>query len=386
VLAERADVPDAAPARPVQPAPGAEELERLATLLAGAERPLVVAGGPGWSEAACADLLAFLRAWDLPAAVSFRSQDVVDNTTEVYAGHLGTSQLPAGLRERIAAADLLLVIGPRLGEITTDGYTLVEVPTPAQRLVHVHPGAEELGSVYQAELPILASVARFAAAARELVPPGPVSWGEWRKAARAEYEAVLAQPPPPGRGVDLAEVFTWLRGRLPADAVMTNGAGNFSGWAHRFSQFTRFRTQLGPTSGAMGYGLPAALAAKAAHRDRVVVCVSGDGDFLMTGQELATAVLHELGVIVLVVNNGRYGTIRMHQVKAHKGRPMATTLANPDFAAFASSFGASGETVERAADFPAAFERALASGGPALIELRTDPDVLTPGLTVGPQD
>jgi acetolactate synthase-1/2/3 large subunit len=384
VLTEVVTVADAAPAVPAQPAPGQPELTRLRELLAAAERPLVIAGGPGWTQAACDDLLAFATASSLPVAVSFRSQDVVDNTAAAYAGHLGTGRVPAGLDDRVKAADLLVVIGPRLGEITTAGYTLLGVPRPAQALVHVHPDPEELGSVHQAELPIVASTARFAAALRELEPIASPRWAPWAAAARAAYEAALEPLEPPPAGVDLAEVFTWLRDRLPADAIMTNGAGNFSGWAHRFHQFRRYRTQLGPTSGAMGYALPAALAAKHAEPGRVVLAVTGDGDFLMTGQELATAVRHDLAVIVLVVDNGQYGTIRMHQIAAHPGRPIATSLANPDFAAFARSFGVHGETVEAAADFPAAFERAAAAGGPALICLRTDPDTIAPGRVVGP--
>jgi acetolactate synthase-1/2/3 large subunit len=383
VLAELVDVEDAGPPLPARPGPDLAAMARLAELLGAAERPLVLAGGSGWTAAGCADLLAACEASGLAAAVSFRSQDVVDNHSASYAGHLGVAPVPAGLGDRIGQADLLVVVGPRLGEITTGGYSLLRPPRPAQTLVHVHPDPDELGRVYAPDLAVVADPPAFAAAFRALGPvAGPTPpWATWAKAAHDDYLASLEPPPAAGEGVDLAAVWTWLRSRLPADTIVANGAGNFSAWAHRFHRFSTFRTQLGPTSGAMGYALPAALAAKLAHPERVVLAVTGDGDFLMTGQELATAVRERLGVVVLLADNGSYGTIRMHQERAYPGRVMATDLTNPDFAAYARAFGAHGEAVERTEDVPAAFERALAesSSRPALLALRTDPRVLRPG-------
>jgi acetolactate synthase-1/2/3 large subunit len=383
VLGEVVDVADAGPPLPARPAPDPAAMARLAALLGAAERPLVLAGGSGWTAQGCADLLAACEASRLAAAVSFRSQDVVDNHSASYAGHLGVVPVPAGLGQRVREADLLLVVGPRLGEITTAGYTLLAAPRPAQTLVHVHPDPAELGRVYAPDLPVVADPPAFAAAFRALGPVAGPRWSAWAKAAHDDYLASL-EPPTAGEEerVDLAAVWAWLRSRLPADTVVANGAGNFSAWAHRYYRFSTFRTQLGPTSGAMGYALPAALAAKLAHPERVVLAVTGDGDFLMTGQELATAVRERLGVLVLLADNGIYGTIRMHQEREHPGRVMATDLTNPDWAAYARAFGAHGEIVERTGDVPAAFERALAATahGPALLALRTDPRVLSPTM------
>jgi acetolactate synthase-1/2/3 large subunit len=273
------------------------------------------------------------------------------------------------------------VVGARLGEATTDGYTLVEPPRPSQRLIHVHADADELGSVYQGDLLVNSGPAQFAVAAAALDPVDGARWAGWREALRAEYEATLTPREAPGE-LDLGRVVLHLRERLPADAILTNGAGNFTVWLQRYYQFRRFRTQLAPTSGAMGYGVPAAVAAKILHPGRAVVCLSGDGDFLMTGQELATAVREEAAIAILVVNNGMYGTIRMHQEREYPGRESGTGLVNPDFAAYARAFGAHGEVVQRTGDFADAFERALASGGPALLDLRVDPEAITPRATL----
>ena len=384
VLTEVTDVADTGPPVAVRPAPGTADMAELAGLLAAAERPLVIAGGAGWTAAGCADLLAACESSRLPAAVSFRSQDVVDNHSASYAGHLGVAPVPAGLGRRVREADLLVVAGPRLGDITTGGYTLLEPaghnPRAGQKLVHVHPDPDELGRVYIPDLAIVADPAAFAAAFRALGAVAAPRWPAWTKAAHDDYLASLEPSPYTGDGVDLAAVWVGLRQRLPADAIVTNGAGNFSSWAHRFHRFSSFRTQLGPTSGAMGYALPAAIAAKLARPDRVVVAATGDGDFLMTGQELATAVREGLGILILLADNGIYGTIRMHQEHEYPGRDVATDLTNPDFAAYARAFGAWGETVERTDDVPAALDRALdaARRGPALLALRTDPDVLRP--------
>jgi acetolactate synthase I/II/III large subunit len=380
VLAGQARVADAGPARPVAPAAAPADLARLGELLGQAERPLVVAGGPGWTETAAADLRALAEASRLPVAVSFRSQDVLDNRSPSYVGDLGVGANPA-LAERVRTADLVAAVGPRLGEITTGGYRLLEAPVPRQRLVHVHPGVEELGRVYQPDLAVNAAVAPFLAAMAAAPPVPGDAWTAWTEAARADYLAWSRPEPAPGR-LDLGQVLSWLRGRLPDDAVVTSGAGNYSGWVHRYFQFRRPGTQLAPKSGAMGFGLPAALAAKVVHPDRTVVAVAGDGDFLMTGHELATAVQQGLDVVVLVVDNRMYGTIRMHQEQAFPGRVVATDLVNPDFAALAEAYGAAGEAVEETDAFPAAFERALAAGRPALLHLRVDPEAISTTATL----
>jgi acetolactate synthase-1/2/3 large subunit len=380
VLAGSARVGDARPVRPVAPGAVPADLARLRELLGGARRPLVLAGGPGWTEGAAADLRAVAEASRLPVAVAWRSQDVLDNRSPSYVGDLGISPNPA-LAERVRAADLVVAVGPRLGEITTSGYRLLEAPLPHQRLVHVHPGLAELGRLYQPELAVNAAVAPFLAAWRSVPPVRGDAWAAWTEAARTNYLAWVRPWPAPGR-VDLGQVMVAMRERLADDAIVTNGAGNFSAWVHRFFQFRRHGTQLAPKSGAMGFGLPAALAAKVVHPDRAVVAVTGDGDFLMCGQELATAVQHRLDVVVLVVNNGRYGTIRMHQERAYPGRVIATDLENPDFAALAEAYGAAGEAVTDTEAFPAAFERALKAGRPALLDLHVDPEAIAPGLTL----
>ncbi len=380
LLAERSGVADAGPYRAVQAHPGVGELAAMRELLAGASRPLMIVGGGGWTKQASRDILAFAEASNIPTGASFRCQDYVDNHSRVYVGDVGLAIEPK-LAARIREADLVLAVGTRLGEATTSGYTLLDVPRPRQRLVHVHPGVEELGRVYQPDVAVNAGLPEFAAAAAALAPVDGSRWSAWAEAARADYLESLRHRPQPG-DLDLGEVLACLRDRLPDDAILTNGAGNFSVWCHRYYQFRRYRTQLGPTSGAMGYGVPAAVAAKLLHPERIVVCFSGDGDFLMNGQELATAVQYGAGVVVLVINNGMYGTIRMHQERAFPGRPHGTDLVNPDFAALARSFGAHGEAVERTADFAVAFERALAAGGPALLELRVDPEAITPKATL----
>jgi acetolactate synthase-1/2/3 large subunit len=376
MLAAETDVSDARRYVPAQAHPG--DLGPLRELLAGAERPFAIIGGGGFSARASNDLRTFLEANDLPAGAAFRRQDTLDNDSPSYAGDVGIGINPK-LAARVRDADLLLVVGPRLGEMTTSGYTLLDVPTPRQALVHVHPGAEELSRVYQPTLPILSGMEQFGAAVRDLrVEP---RWGEWRAAARADYEEWRRHGAMPG-AVDYGEVLAQLRERLPADTIVCNGAGNFSVWVHRFWHYHAYPSQLAPTSGAMGYGVPAAVAAKAVAPERTVLCFAGDGDFLMTGQELATAVQYELPILIVVVNNGMYGTIRMHQERHYPGRVVGTDLRNPDFAAYARAFGAHGETVERTEEFAQALERALAAGRPALLELRIDPEAITPRATL----
>jgi acetolactate synthase I/II/III large subunit len=380
VLGDKAEVADARPAVPVRPYHSPGDLAALRELLTVASRPLLLAGGPGWTEAAAADLRAFAEASRLPVAVSFRSQDVLDNRSPSYVGPLGNNADPA-LLARVEAADLVVAVGPRLDELTTDGYRLLTPPRPRQRLVHVHQGAEQLGSLYQAELAIAADLPAFTSAARALAPLAEPPWAAWTQATRQEHLA-WSRPPPSDARLDPAEVVAWLARRLPDDAVITAGAGNYTGWAQRYYRFRRLGTQLAPKGGTMGYGLPAAIAAKLAYPERVVVAFAGDGCFLMTGQELATAVQHDVRIVVLVLNNGMYGTIRMHQERAYPGRVVGTDLVNPDFDALARAFGAHGELVEDTAAFAPAFERALASGRPALLELRTDPNAITPSTTL----
>ncbi len=378
MLAAEVDAADAPRFHAVQPHPSADDVERLGGLLAAAERPLAILGGAGWTPRAAEDLRVFLEANELPAAAAFRRQDALDNDSPSYAGDVGVGPNPR-LAARVREADLLLAVGARLGEATTSGYTLVTPPAPAQRLVHVFPGAEELGRVFVPELPILAGPEPFAAALRDLrVEP---RWRAWARGARADYEAWQQPEPLPG-ALDLAVCIRRLRELLPRDAIVTNGAGNYSAWVHRFWRWHAFPSQLAPTSGAMGYGLPAAVAAKLLHPGRTVVCFSGDGDFVMSASELATAVQYELPLLVLVVDNGMYGTIRMHQERLYPGRVVGTELRNPDFAALAEAYGAYGEAVERTEDFAGAVERALAAGRPALLSLRVDPEAITHRTTI----
>jgi acetolactate synthase-1/2/3 large subunit len=377
MLASSSDAADGLRFNAAQSHPGAEQLERLEALLRGAERPLAIIGGATWTPATSEAMREFCEANELPAGAAFRRQDALDNDSPSYVGDVGIGINPK-LAARVREADLLLVVGPRLGEMTTSGYTLLESPTPAQTLVHVHPGAEELGRVYRAELPILSGMEEFSNAVRDLrVEP---RWRDWTAAARAEYEDWQRHDPIPG-SLDLGDCIAHMRERVP-DAIVTNGAGNFTVWVHRFWRWRRYGTQLAPTSGAMGYGVPAAVAAKALSPDSTVLCFAGDGDFLMSGQELATAVQYELPIVVIVVNNGMYGTIRMHQERQFPGRVVGTDLVNPDFAAYARAFGAHGETVTETAAFPDAFERALAAGTPAVLELRIDPEAINPRTTL----
>ncbi len=380
VLTDETDAADARPADAPRPRPSPGDLARLRDLLGAAERPIVIVGEGGWSPAAGDGVLAFCEASRLPVAASFRCQDYVDNRSPVYAGHLTLGMDPK-LARRVQAADLVVAIGGRLGDITTRGYTLLAVPRPAQTLVHVHPDPDEIGRVYEADLAIVAGPAEAAAALRELEPVEDPRWRRWTEDARADYLAYLEHRELPGE-LDLGEVIAFLRRRLAGEAILTCGAGNFAAWANQHYEFTRYGTQLAPRAGAMGYGLPAALAAKALHPDRTVVCLAGDGDFMMSAAELATAVQHDLRVVVLVVNNGMYGTIRMHQERSYPGRVVGTDLVNPDFAAFARSFGCHGETVERAVEFEGAFERALAAGAPAVLDLRVDPEAIHPRFTL----
>lgn len=366
---------DARPYARIKAHPGTADMERMHEMLEKARRPLVILGGGDWSEGACADIRAFIEANNLPATCSFRRQDLLDNRHPNYAGDVGIGINPA-LARRVREADLVLAIGPRLGEMTTGGYTLFPIPDPGQRFVHVHPGAEELGRVYRAELMINAGMAEFARAASTLPAVDSARWRDWTHVARQDYLKNLEHGQMPGP-LDLGEVMAFLRRRLPEGAILTNGAGNYSGWVQRFHQYTGFRTQLAPTNGAMGYGVPAAIAAKLVHPSRVVISFSGDGCFLMNGQELATAAQYKAAVVFVVINNGMYGTIRMHQEREYPARVYATALDNPDFAALARAYGLHAEIVESTQSFEPAFERAMASGKPALLELRIDPEAIS---------
>jgi len=379
MLFSEAAVADAPHYKRVRPSPSARDMQAMQALLQRAERPFVVVGGGGWSRQACDDLRAWVESSELPAGTSFRCQDLFDNRSPSYAGDVGIGINPK-LAQRVKEADVLLVIGARLGEMTTGGYSLVDVPLPRQKLIHVHAGAEELGRVYQAALPINSGYPQFVEALAAVSLDG-AGWRERTRAARADYEAWGQPQPIPGK-LQYPEVVKWLDGALPEDAIVSVGAGNFSGWMHRYFRYKGFRSQLGATNGSMGYGLPAAVAAKLAAPERSVVAVCGDGDFLMTGQEFATAAQYGAAVIVLVVNNGMYGTIRMHQEREYPERISGTELKNPDFAAYARAFGGHGELVEETSQFAPAFERARGSGKPAIIELRLDPDAITTSTTL----
>ncbi|MES2188349.1 MAG: thiamine pyrophosphate-binding protein [Pseudomonadota bacterium] len=366
------------PLAPVVPHP--DTLQQVAAILGRAQRPLVIVGGSGWTEAASSTLASFARAWDLPVACTFRRQDALDNRHPQYVGHLGLGMSPA-LRQMVLDADVILALGPRLSDIATEAYTLVEAPVPHQRLVHIHAEASELGRVFRPEIGLQATTSAAVSALEALPAPERRTWHAWTATARKAQETFTL---PPARaaeatGVDMAVAMAHLGETLPDDSILTNGAGNYSVWVHRFYPYRRARTELAPVCGAMGYGLPAAVAASLRHPDRSVVCVAGDGCFLMYPQEMATAVEYGGNFIILVVNNGMYGTIRMHQENHYPGRVSGTRLRGPDYVALARAFGAYGEQVRETQDFPAAFARAQAHGGLALLELLTDPRQITPG-------
>ncbi len=380
VLAAAAETADAAIVRPASPAPSAAEMTRLKNKLTAAQRPLVLAGGPGWSGNAASDLAAFAETFDIPVAAVFRRQDHFDNRHAAYVGHAGVDIDPK-LASAIRSADLLLVIGETPAEVTTSGYTLLAPPNPGPFLVHAHPCADELGRLYRTDLPIVAAAGPFAKALSRLKAPPKHRWARLRRDLRASYERALKPVPMPGN-VKLEEVITVLSAELPEDAIVTNGAGNYAAFLHRYFQYKSYPTQLAPTSGSMGYGLPAAIAAKIAYPERAVVALAGDGCMLMTGQELATAVQYGLAIVVIVANNGMYGTIRMHQERAYPDRVLATSLVNPDFAGFARSFGAAGATVTETSGFLPVLRRALSAPIPTIIELKLDAEAITPRRTL----
>ena len=384
--------PTAAPVLPriepaiAWPAPGA--LRDLRVLLAQAERPFTIVGGSGWDAASCEAFQRFAEGWQLPVGCAFRFQDLFDNDHPLYAGDVGIGINPK-LARRIEQADLVLAVGARLGEMTTGGYTLLQVPRPRQTLVHLHAGAEELGRVYAADLMLQCSMAAAGKALETLAPPAQIRWSDWTRQARADFEAnQIAEPVQP---LDMAEVVKTIQRLAPPDSVLTNGAGNFSGWLHRYYRYPALqaggRTQLAPTSGAMGYGLPAAVAASLLAPERTAINIAGDGDFLMTGQELATATGYGAGkgrgrLISIVVDNGTYGTIRMHQEREYPGRVSGSDLYNPDFVALARAYGWRGEKVDATAGFEAAFRTALETPQPTLLHLPLSAEVITSRTTI----
>ncbi|MCR8726508.1 thiamine pyrophosphate-binding protein [Frigidibacter sp. ROC022] len=379
MLAELSDVPALAPTAPTRAAAAEADLARLAEALQGAKRPLVIAGGSGWSQQAADDLGRFAEAAGLPVAVSFRRLGHFDNTSANYVGDLAVGMNPK-LGQRLRDADLLLVLGSRLADIATNGYELIDPAAPGKTILHVHPDPDLPGQVYRTDLAITADapgvIARLAGMNWA---PGP--WAEWTAAARADYEAWQVPQETPG-AVRMEEIVCWLRDQLPPEAILTNGAGNYAGYVNRYWRFRRHGTMLAPTSGSMGYGFPASIAAKLLYPDRPVVCFAGDGCFQMTLNEMSTAVQHGANVITIVANNGQYGTIRAHQERSYPARVSGTILANPDYAALARAYGGHGETVERTEDFATAWQRAVASGRMAVIELRLDPEALAPGQTL----
>jgi acetolactate synthase-1/2/3 large subunit len=379
MLAERVAVEDAPSYTLVETSPGSAELKKFAQLVGAARAPILILGGSRWSQAACDSIARFAQKHALPVCTTFRRLHLFDALHPSYAGDLGISPNPK-LLERIKSADLVVLIGGRMGELPSQGYTLFDIPRPQMTFVHVHPGAEELGRVYSAHLPIHATPMAFAAALEHLDIPG--ARGGQAQPAHADYLAWTEKPTEQPGAVNLGAVMVWLRENLPADAILCNGAGNYAAWIHRFFRFRRFGQHVAPTSGSMGYGVPAAVAMKRLYPERPVVCIAGDGDFLMNGQEFATAVQYGLPLVVVIADNGIYGTIRMHQERDYPGRVVATDLRNPDFPAYARAFGGFGATVERTADFPAAFREAQASGKPAIVRLVIDPEAITPVTTL----
>jgi len=377
MLREQTSAEPLAPFHSLEPAPTTSAMDRFAEMLRQASRPVMIVGGRGWTARTRECLQQFAADWQLPVVAGFRFQDCFDNGHEQYVGGLGLGTDP-DLTAAIKASDLVIAVGVRLGEVTTAGYSLIDIPQPRQPLVHVYPGMEELGSVYYPALAMNASTDQFAAALGAF-SPAPVE-RPWSKSTRDLRQGYLdwTQPLPGRADVNLSEVVCTLRDALPADAIIANGAGNYTAWVHRFHRYRELGSQLAPTAGSMGYGLPAAVTAKLLYPKRTVVVFAGDGCFLMTGQELATAVQYRLAIVIIVVNNNMLGTIRMHQEQRFPGRVIGTELVNPDFCALARAYGAHAERVEKTEEFLPALNRALAEPLPALIELTHDPDTISP--------
>ncbi len=379
MLRERVAVADAPPFALIETSPGPDEMAKFAGMLSAARAPIMLLGGSRWSQAASDAVARFAQKHALPVATTFRRAHLFDALHPCYAGDLGIGPNPK-LIERIKGADLVVLVGGRLGELPSQSYTLFDIPRPQVPLVHVHPGAEELGRVYSPNLAIHATPTAFAAALEKLDLPRPL--GGAAGAAHADYLAWTEKPTEQPGAVNFGAVMVWLRDNLPPDAIICNGAGNYAAWIHRFLRMRRFGQHVAPTAGSMGFGVPAAVAMKRLYPERPVVCIAGDGDFLMNGQEFATAVQYDLPFTIIISDNGQYGTIRMHQEREYPGRVSATELRNPDFPAYARAFGGFGISVERTEDFPAAFKEAQASGKPAIIRLKIDPEAITPTTTL----
>lgn len=376
MLDERAPRAVAPPVREVETSPGESEMAELARLIEKAARPIFIVGGSRWDKAAARVMQDFALRFDLPAATSYRRLPLFDALHPCYAGDLGLSANPK-LVERARRADLVVLVGGRLGEIPSQGYRLFDIPAPRAAFVHVYPHAEEFGRVYAPSLAIHATPRAFASALSRLPAPAATPWSSETRAAHEEYLSFSSNFVA-SNDVDLARVMIWMRENLPADAIICNGAGNYASWIHRYYRFREFGTHVAPTSATMGYGVPAAVAMQRIYPERLVVSLNGDGDFLMNGQEFATAAQYGLPIVAVVCDNASYGTIRMHQERYYPGRVIATDLRNPDFAAYARAFGGFGALVERSDDFPAAFEAARASRRPAVIHVKMDPDRITP--------
>jgi acetolactate synthase-1/2/3 large subunit len=363
---------------PVQAWSDPGSLREVRELLLRSKKPFVIAGGGGWTPQAAQALQRFAENWKLPVGNAFRFQDTFDNHHPLYAGDVGIGLNPK-LAARIKESDLILAIGPRLGEMTTGGYTLLQAPKPAQKLIHIHASAEELNRVYQADVAINATMNAAARSLEVLTAPTEVPWSAWTEAAHRDYEANMVPQPLPGN-IDMPAIVGLLQKHLPDDAVLTNGAGNFASWVHRFFKHhglaKGFKTQLAPTVGSMGYGVPAGIAANIVS-GRTALTMAGDGDFLMNGQELATAVQHGAKSIIVLLNNGMYGTIRMHQEREYPRNVSGTELANPDFAALARAYGYAGVRITRTAEFEPELIAALERGQGTLIEVMLDPEVIT---------
>jgi acetolactate synthase-1/2/3 large subunit len=381
MLTDMVEAPAPLPYVPVETAPGAAEIAATVALLEKAERPFVILGGTRWTEGAVTAMCGALETWKLPVGCSFRRQALCDQLHASYAGDVGIGINPK-LGDYIKKADVVLLVGGRFGEMPSSDYSLLKSPYPDQKLVHVYPDASELGRVYRPTVAVNATPAAFAAAFAATAPKATPVWANRTAELHEEYLA-WSTPPVEGPGpVKMGPIMAWLEKTLPEDVIIANGAGNFATWVHRFHRFRRFASQAAPTSGSMGYGVPGGVAAKLIFPEREVIVWAGDGDFLMNGQEFATALQYGAPVIVVILNNGIYGTIRMHQEREYPGRVSGTTLKNPDFAALARAYGGHGETVERTEDFAAAFERARASGLPAIIDVKLDPEAITPTRTL----
>jgi acetolactate synthase-1/2/3 large subunit len=357
-----------------------EDADAIGEALQKCQRPFVIVGGGGWSREASFALRRFAERWDLPVATTFRCQDYLDNRSPSYAGNLGLGANPA-LLAAIRDSDLILGLGTRLEDVSTNAFTLFDLPQPSQRIIHIHPDADELGHVYQPWKAIVSGAGAAASRLEHLESRVRPHWSERTQGLRRGYEG-WTTPPAIGGPLQVGEIITMLRARLADDATITNGAGNFAIWPNRYFRYHEFGGMLAPTSGSMGYAVPAAVAAKIAHPNRTVIAFTGDGDFLMTGQELATAARQDAPIIVILINNGMYGTIRMHQEARYPGRVSATALSNPDFVKLAEAYGAWGARITRTADFESALSHALACGKSVLLELVLDPEIISPTQTV----